>query len=165
MADAAQTMAVATTVPTEEDLIGAENTGDTIHWDVMMYQYFNIVAPKLVFDKESLLGASGTNEATCIQRRIERKIAHHIGIRVVLAHFIARGREESKQNFLLWVFSFETFHERTALFKLAERCSMEPNVRILSNFLFEYFPGVFLASHQSSRFRVEQREDFSTDGV
>lgn len=54
-------------------------------------EHINIIAPELVFDEESGFGMRQSDEFAGVERRVERKVAHHIGPLIVFTHLVARG--------------------------------------------------------------------------
>ena len=85
-----------------------------------MLQDMQIVVPKLVLDEESHHRVDGTQETASVSDGVERQISDDISTFVVLAHLIARRREECEQDLILRMILAQLFHERAALFELSQ---------------------------------------------
>ena len=128
-----------------------------------MLQDMQVVVPKLVLDEECHLRTYGSQKAACIANGVEWQIADDVGTLVVLAHLIARGREERQQNLDIWMFALHLLHQRTALLELAQRGSMEPYVAGLGIYLLaKHTDGLALAVPHLTDLLVEKAVDDDT---
>ena len=93
-----------------------------------MLEDMQIVIPELILDEEGHHGPHRAQEAAGIGNRVQRQIAHDVGTLIVLAHLVARRREERQQDFILRVVAPQLLHQRPSLLKLAERGGMKPYV-------------------------------------
>ena len=123
-----QHMSIGTAIPTEEYLVGTEDAADAIERNVVVMAGPHVVEPELILDEECHLGTHKVEETIDIAGRVERQVTYHIGPLIVLAHLVARGREEGEQYLVLRILATEAFHQGAPLLKLAKRCSMEPYV-------------------------------------
>ena len=80
---------IGATVGAEEDLVGAEDGGDTVTGDAAPMQHVDVVAPKLIFDEICLADVCSFDEATRVARGVKRQIANDVGAFIVLAHLVA----------------------------------------------------------------------------
>ena len=128
MGETLQHVTVLTSVPAEEYLSRTEDAADAIDGYTTVFQDMQVVIPELVLDEERHHGTDGSQEATCIGNGVQRQVANDVGSGIVLAHLIARGREERQQDFVLGMILSQLFDQRTALFELSQRGSMEPHV-------------------------------------
>ena len=85
-----------------------------------MLQDMEVVVPELVFDEESHHGTHGTQEAAGIGDGIEWQIGDDVGTVVVLAHLVARRREERQQSLILRMFTAQLLPDGAPLLELAE---------------------------------------------
>ena len=85
-----------------------------------MLQNMKVVGPKFIFDKESHDRAHRAQKTTCVANGVYRKINDDVRSRIVLAHFIARGREESKQNLIFGMCLLDSLHDRPSLLEFSE---------------------------------------------
>ena len=128
MGKAVEHTTILTSVPTEEDLVRTENAGHAIDGYAAVFQDMQVVIPELVLDEERHHGADITQEATGIGDGVQRQVADDVGAGIILAYLIARRREECQQDFVLRMILSQLFDQRTALFELSQRGSMEPHV-------------------------------------
>ena len=115
-------------VPAEEHLVRTEDTRDTINGNVAVFQDVQVVVPELILDEERHHRMYGTQEATGIGDSVERQVADDVSTLVVLTNLVARRREERQQYLVLRMLTAQLLHQRTALFELTQRGSMEPHV-------------------------------------
>ena len=147
MRHAAQATCIFLAIPAEEYLVFAEDARHAVDGNLVAVEHVDVVAPEFIFDEKHRLGTRQTHELAGVGRRVEGEVTHHIGHLVVLPHLIARGREESEENFGFGVFAAQAFHEGAPLFKLAERGGMKPIVFAVADFLAQDFPSLMMAAH------------------
>ena len=162
MGDAAQHAGIFVTVGAEEYLVLPENTRHAVDGNLLVVEDVYIVAPELVLDKERHFGLSEADEFPRVQWRVERQVAHHVGSFVILAHFVARWREEREQDALLGVFAPQPFHEGASLFELAKGGGVKPHVASVAYLAAQDAPGVPMAAYEQAGLAVEQRDHAST---
>ena len=112
----------------EKSLCRAEYRGNDIGRDIATVQFLQVVAPKFVFDENCSFHIDSIQKAAHIRRKVKRKIANHVGQLIVLAHLIARRREERKQYLLFRMTAFQHFNQRTSLLEFAQRRHMNPHI-------------------------------------
>ena len=145
--EAGEHTAVAPSVPLEEDLLGAEDARHAVGGYAAVLEHMQEVVPELVLDEECHHGAHDAQELARIAYGVDGQIADDVGSLVVLAHLIARGREEGKQYLVLGVLAAHLFHQRAALFELAQRRSMKPDVAVgWVNLLTQYTERLLLSA-------------------
>ena len=161
MGETLQYVTVLTAVPAEEDLSGTENAADAIDGYAAVFQNMQVVIPELVLDEERHHGADVAQEATGIGDGVQRQVADDVGAGIILAYLIARRREERQQDFVLGVILTQLFHQRTALFELSQRGSMEPHVLGVGiDLLLQDADGVtFATPHLTHLFIKQARND------
>ena len=76
MGDAAQTTGIATAIPLEKDLSGAENAADGVDGNAFAVEYVDVVAPKLVFDEDGHLGMGEFDETARGGGGVEGEVAN-----------------------------------------------------------------------------------------
>ena len=91
------------TIPAEEHLARTEDAAHAVGGHTAMFQDMEVVVPELILDEERHAGTHQSQEAARVAGGIKRQIADDVGSLVVLAHLIARWREECQQNLILWV--------------------------------------------------------------
>ena len=126
--EAVEHTAVLASVPAEEDLIRTEDTRHTVDRHVAVLEDVEVVIPELVLDEERHHRTYRTEEADGIDGRVKGQIADDVGTLIVLAHLIARRREERQQNLVVRMLATQLFHEWTALLELTQRGSMKPHI-------------------------------------
>ena len=77
-----------------------------------------IVIPELILDEEGGHRTDGPQETTGVGDGVERQVTDDVGPFVVLAHLIARRREEREQNLVLRMVATELFHQWAPLLEL-----------------------------------------------
>ena len=144
----------------EEELRRAEDGGNDEDRDVPLFQSFQVIPPELVLDKDRCDGTCQLEETVHAPRRVEREIANHVRPCVMLAHLVARGREERQQQFVLRIGCFDLLHHGTALLELAQRGGVKPDVflALLDSFAQDAFRLPLSGCHQP-RFPVEQGDE------
>ena len=85
-----------------------------------MLKDVKIVIPKLILDEECHNRTNGTKKPAGIGYRVERQISNDVCTPVVFAYFIARRREECKQNLIFRMVSAQLLHQRTSLLELPQ---------------------------------------------
>ena len=128
MCKAVQHATILTAIPLEEHLIGTEDARHAIDRHATMLQDMQVIIPELILDKESHHRSHRAQETTRIGDGVQRQIANNVGTLIILAHFIARRREERQQNLILRMLTAQLLHQRASLFKLTQRSSMEPHI-------------------------------------
>ena len=96
LSNAMQHLAILLAVPAEEYLILTEYARHAIYWHSTMLQNVEVVVPELLLDEERHNRTHCTQEAARVANGVKRQIAHDVGTLIVLAHLIARRREEGK---------------------------------------------------------------------
>ena len=96
LSNATQHLAILLAVPAEEYLILTEYARHAIYWHSTMLQNVEVVVPELVLNEECHNRTHSTQEASRVAYCVERQIAYNVGTLIVLAHLIARRREEGK---------------------------------------------------------------------
>ena len=104
-----------------------------------MLQYMQVIIPKLILDEKSHARTDSPQESTRITYGVYWQITNDISPFVILTNLISRWREECQQYLVFWMFLTQQFHQRTTLFKLAQRSSMKPYVLSLRIYLFLQF--------------------------
>ena len=99
--EAVEHTTVLATIPLEEYLVGTEDAGDAVDRHMAVLQDVEVVVPELVLDEERHDGTHRTQEADGVDGGVERQVADDVGTLVVLAHLVARGREEGQQDLVL----------------------------------------------------------------
>ncbi len=140
----------------EEALAGTEDGRYDIGGHTAALELHEIVAPKLILDKDGHLGVDQVEKALHVARQVEGHVAHGVDLVVVLAHLVAAGREEGEQDAFLGVAGLDFLYQGPALLKLAERGGVNPNVaavavepffkiRESAGLPLEHFPGFGIA--------------------
>ena len=62
---------------------------------------------EIIFDKKGFLRIHNLYKSLCIGNRIQRKIEHVIGFRIILSYFVARWRKESYKYLVFGILFFE----------------------------------------------------------
>ena len=76
--------------------------------------------PVLVFDEDGDFGVRGVEEAAGVARRVDREVEDVVDALVVLADFVARGREEGDEDFVFGIVLANPFDDGTPLLELSE---------------------------------------------
>ena len=122
-----------------------------------MFQDMKEIRPELILDEESHHRTYQSKETDGVQPSIHRHITDDISSLIVLAYLITRRRIEGKQNLILRIVLTDTFHQRSSLFKLTERCSMKPNVlSVRIHLLLQYFESLTLTTPHLAHLFIEQ---------
>ncbi len=124
---AAQYLSEKCAIPAEEMLCRAENRRDNIGVDCAAFQFEKKICPKFVFHENDFARLRKVDKMASISWCVEWQIDHQIHLIVILAHLVARWREERKQNFLLGLAAAQAFNHRSRLLKLAQRGGMKPH--------------------------------------
>ena len=66
-------------------------------------------------------------EPAGVARRVDRQVEDVIHALVILADFVARGREEREQDFVFGMGLADAFDDGTPLFEFAERRDVHPD--------------------------------------
>ncbi len=155
--EALQHASISPAVPLEEHLPWAEDAAHAIRRDATMRQDMKEVAPELVLDEESHHRAHQAKESDGVQTSVYRHVADDVGSLVVLAHLIARRREEGKQNLVLRMLLADAFHQGSALLELAQRSRMKPHVLGMRvHLLLQYLESLTLASPHLAHLLIEK---------
>lgn len=147
MSDGAQDIGITgkPAVPAEEDLTGTEYTADAIYGNVSLLTCFQVVLPEFILYEKQHLRFNIMKEDTYVGGCIKRQIAYYICTVPVFAHLVTGRREECQQNLIFRMLAAQTLHERPPLLKLAERCSMEPDVvAVLLNLPFQPYECILM---------------------
>ena len=126
--DAVQHAAIAVAIPAEEHLLRAEDAAHAVYGDVVFLHVCHIVPPELILDEERHLRVYYLEEASDVERSVERQVADDVGPLVVLPHFVSRRGEECEESLVFGMALAQTLHYGASLLKLSERCCMEPQV-------------------------------------
>ena len=159
-AEAAQHAAILPSVGTEEDLTRAEDAAHAIGRHPAMVQDMEVVVPKLILHEKGHDRAYRAKEATRVADGVDREVGDDVRPLVVLAHLVARRREEGEQDLVDGKLAAYGLHQRTALLKLAERRGMKPDIasrRI--DPLLKHAKGCLLATPHLAHLRVEARSN------
>ena len=160
MGEAVEHAAILPTIPAEEDLPLAEDAAHAIDGHAPVFQDVQVVVPELVLDEEGHLGPYDAQEAPGIGDGVERQVADDVGSGIVLAHLVARRREERQQDLQFRTATAQLFHQRASLLKLPKRCGMEPYIVCLRVHLLAQHPeGVALATPHLAHLLVELAGD------
>ena len=93
-----------------------------------MVENVEVVIPELILYEESYLRLYEFQEPAGIGDSIDRQVADNVGTLIVLSHLISRGREEGEQNLIFGTVLTQILYDRAALFELAQRCCMNPDI-------------------------------------
>ena len=158
MIEVAEHTCVRLGIRAEENLVGTENARNTVYLRARIPKLIEHVLPEFVFYEESLFGTYHPDETACVARRVERYVAHDVGVLVVFPYLVARGRKEGKQYFVLGMAAAQAFNERASLLELAKRGSVEPNVALVGAYcVAERGEYLLVAVQQQTRLCVEER--------
>ena len=157
---------IATGIPSEEYLLRTEDTGHAVNRDISVLQNMQVIIPKLVLDEERHHRTYQTQETESIERRIKRQVANDVSSLVVLTHLVTRRRKEGEQYLILRMQLTKAFHNRTSLFKLAQRGSMKPQVSCIRVYLLsEQAECIALATPHLPDFAVKKTGDDNAQHV
>lgn len=81
-------------IPFEEYLVGTEYRRHTVGGHMTVFKYVEVVIPKLILDEVCHHRAHQPQKPYGINRCVERQVADDVGALIILAHLIARRREE-----------------------------------------------------------------------
>ena len=113
---------------TEEYLLGAENGRDDVGGDAAVLEGAQVIAPKLILDKDGHRGLDDVKEFFDIGGQVKGQIDYRLDHAEVLAHLVARGREEREQDAGIGLLALDFLDERTSLLKLSQRRGVDPDV-------------------------------------
>ena len=119
-----------------------------------------VVVPKLILHEKGHDRAYRAKEAARVADGVDREVGDDVRPLVVLAHLVARRREEGEQDLVVGKLAAYGLHQRTALLKLAERRGMKPDIasrRI--DPLLKHAKGCLLATPHLAHLRVEARSN------
>lgn len=114
-------IAVCSSVPTEEHLIGTEDAADTVHRNIAVLQNMQIVPPELVFYEKRDFRMHQIEKSASIIISVKRKITNNIRTLIILSYLVSRRRKECEQDLIFGMLTAQTLHNRTPLLKLSER--------------------------------------------
>ena len=117
-------------VPAEERLLGAEDGGDDVRRYLAAFQLEEVVCPELIFDENGDGRLRQVEELAHAAAGVERQVADHVRQRVVFPHLVSRRGEEGEENLALRVLRLYLLDEGATLFKLAQRCRVEPDATL-----------------------------------
>ena len=145
----------------EEPLLRTEDSGDTIGGDTPFLEFLQVCRPELVLHENSHRRTQCLNELFRVTTRSEGQVEHTVRRIVVLAHLVARGREERDDDFLLRVLALEPLYHRSRLLELAYRGGVKPHASAERVQLFRpLLEGFALSLYQQLRLLMPaQRRD------
>ena len=141
----------------EEVLLRTEDGREDVGLGVVLAQGVQVVVPELVFHKEDFVGVDFLDKPPHIARCVHGQIAYRIGLGIVLANLVARGREEGDKHLAVRVPLAVGLKHRPCLLELAKAGRMEPYGGLVSRQLAQCSIHPIPAFHHQTGFLVTEK--------